>query len=86
MGQISYLTTQSGSGTTIRLDADKLSGRTTLYVNCKTDLVSRHRTHYLDAFNYHGDRAVILPVEPDLAALRHIIALVLTYHAAKKTR
>lgn len=83
-GQISYLTTQSGSGTTIRLDVDKASGRVALYVNCKTDLVSRYRAHYPDAFEYQGNRAVVLPDEPDLPALRHVIALALTYHAAKK--
>lgn len=83
-GQISYLTAHSGSGTTIRLDTDKQSGRAALYVNCKTDLVSCFRTHYPDSFAYQGDRAVILPLKPDLPALRHIIALALTYHAAKK--
>ena len=83
-GQISYLTTQSGSGTTIRLDMDRPSGQAALYVNCKTDLVSRFRTRYPESFAYQGDRAVILPREPDVAALQHIIALALTYHAAKK--
>ena len=79
-GQISYLTTQSGSGTTIRLDMDRPSGQAALYVNCKTDLVSRFRTRYPESFAYQGDRAVILPREPDVAALQHIIALALTYH------
>ena len=85
-GQISYLTAQSSSGTTIRLDVDKPSGRMALYVNCKTDLVSRYRAAYPDIFAYQGERAVILPAEPDLPALRHVIALALTYHQAKKSR
>lgn len=83
-GQISFLTTQTGSGTTVRFDQDKASGRVALYVNCKTDLVSRYRTLYPEAFAYQGDRAVVLPPDPDMSALRHIIALALTYHATKK--
>jgi len=84
-GQVSYLTSQSGSGTTIRIDHDRLSGRPALYVNCKTDLVSRYRTLYPDAFDYQGDRAVVLSAGADADALRHVVALALTYHAAKKT-
>lgn len=84
-GQVSYLTSQSGSGTTIRIDHDRLSGRPALYVNCKTDLVSRYRTLYPEAFNYQGDRAVVLAAEADTDALRHVVALALTYHATKKT-
>ncbi|MGV8832172.1 MAG: DUF1801 domain-containing protein [Devosia sp.] len=83
-GQVSYLTTQSGSGTTIRLDSDKQSGQAALYVHCQTDLLSRYRALYPDEFAYQGDRAVVLPPVPDVAALRHVIALALTYHAAKK--
>ena len=83
-GQVSYLTSQSGSGTTIRIDHDRPSGRAALYVNCKTDLVSRYRTLYPDGFSYQGDRAVLLPPDADEAALRHVVALALTYHAAKK--
>ena len=84
-GQVSYLTTESGSGTTIRIDHDRLSGRVALYVNCKTDLVSRYRTLYPDGFGYQGDRAVVVPPDADAGALRHVVALALTYHAAKKT-
>tara|TARA_R110002020_G_scaffold80867_1_gene201422 strand:+ start:850 stop:1251 length:402 start_codon:yes stop_codon:yes gene_type:complete len=84
-GQVSYLTSQSGSGTTIRIDHDRPSGRAALYVNCKTDLVSRYRTLYPDRFSYQGDRAVVLPPDAEQDALRHMVALALTYHAAKKT-
>jgi hypothetical protein len=85
-GEVSYLTSSSGSGTTVRIGRDKRSGRPTIFVNCQTDLLSRYRTLYPDAFAYDGDRGVILGDAPDEAALRHVIALALTYHATKKPR
>lgn len=84
-GQVSYLTKQSRSGTTIRIDQDKQTGAAALYVHCQTDLVSRYRTLYPDSFDYQGERALLVPTDADLHALRHVIALALTYHAAKKT-
>ena len=83
-GQVSYLTSASGSGTTVRIDRDKRSGQPAIYVNCQTDLLSRYRALYPDAFGYDGERGVVLGEAPDEAALRHVIALALTYHAAKK--
>jgi len=83
-GEVSYLTTQSGSGTTVRIARDKKSGRPAIFVNCQTDLLSRYRTLYPEAFAYDGDRGVVLGDAPDEAALKHVIALALTYHARKK--
>ena len=82
-GQVSYLTSTSGSGTTVRIDRDRRTGRPAIYVNCQTDLLSRYRALYPDAFGYDGERGVVLGEAPDEAALRHVIALALTYHAAK---
>ena len=84
-GQVSYLTTASGSGTTVRIDRDKASGQPAIYVNCKTDLLSRYRALYPDAFDYDGNRGVVLGDAPDRAALQHVIALALTYHANKNS-
>ena len=83
-GEVSYLTSASGSGTTVRIGRDKASGRPAIYVNCKTDLLSRYRTLYPDAFDYDGERGVVLDDTPDETALKHVIALALTYHAGKK--
>jgi hypothetical protein len=83
-GEVSYLTSASGSGTTVRIGRDKRSGQPAIYVNCKTDLLSRYRTLYPDGFGYDGDRGVILGEAPDKAALKHVIALALTYHASKR--
>ncbi|WP_316359835.1 DUF1801 domain-containing protein [Devosia sp.] len=85
-GEVSYLTSASGSGTTVRIGRDRASGRPAIYVNCKTDLLSRYRTLYPDRFGYDGDRGVILGEAPDEAALKHMIALALTYHARKTRR
>ena len=84
-GQVSYLTKASGSGTTLRIDRDKASGQPAIYVNCKTDLLSRYRELYPDAFGYDGNRGVVVGDAPDRAALRHVIALALTYHMKKKS-
>lgn len=83
-GEVSYLTSASGSGTTVRIGRDKTTGRPALYVNCQTDLLSRYRTLYPYAFAYDGDRGVVIGDAPDEAALKHMIALALTYHASKK--
>ena len=83
-GEVSYLTSASWSGTTVRIGRDKTTDSPALYVNCQTDLLSRYRTLYPDAFVYQGDRGVLIGDAPDEAALKHMIALALTYHASKK--
>lgn len=85
-GEVSYLTSQSGSGTTVRIAQDKRSGQPAIFVNCQTNLVSRYRELYADGFSFDGDRGVIVGAAPDEAALKHMIALALTYHSAKKGR
>ncbi len=82
-GEVSYLTSASGSGTTVRIGRDKRSGQPAIFVNCQTDLLSRYRALYPDGFGYDGDRGVVLGEAPDEAALKHMIALALTYHARK---
>lgn len=83
-GQPSYLTPETGSGTTVRIDAHP-GGGVAIYVNCKTDLVDTFKAHY-PALDYEGVRAVVLPPDAPLpkAAIRHMLALTLTYHARKK--
>ena len=81
-GQPSFLTSSSKSGTTLRIDRlSKSDQRPALFVSCQTDLIDRFKTIYPDSFVYHGKRAIILNfAEPlDEEALRHCIALALTY-------
>jgi hypothetical protein len=85
-GQPSYLTQASKSGTTIRIDAVKARpGAYALYVNCKTSLLESYRHLYPDAFGFEGNRALRLDAgrPPPQDALRHCIALALSYHRSK---
>jgi hypothetical protein len=86
-GQPSYLTPETRSGSTIRIDrAGPGDHRIALYVHCQTDLVSTFRELYPDAFVYQGSRAVLIEDVHNTAAisLRHCIALALTYHLRKR--
>jgi len=85
-GQPSYLTTESKSGSTIRIDQVKAeAGGYAIYFHCQTDLVETFRELYPE-LRYGGNRAILLDVGDKLPekALRHCIALALTYHARKR--
>jgi len=86
-GQPSYLTTETGSGSTIRIDRVKPEAgdereRYALYVHCQTTLVSTFRQLYRDQLTFGGNRSILLDADQPLPkpALRHCIALALTYH------
>jgi hypothetical protein len=84
-GQPSYLTPETGSGSTIRID--HVSGNQyAIYFHCQTNLVATFRELYPDKWSYGGNRCIFLNVEDNIdeAALRHCIALALTYHLAKR--
>ena len=86
--QPAYLTAQSGSGTTLRIDALKGSSeRYGLYVNCKTTLLESFRSLYAAELTFEGERALLFDVDspPPPDVLRHCIALALTYHRDKVT-
>ena len=86
-GQPSYLTEETGAGTTVRLGRLKTSEGCALYFHCQSGLVGRFRDLYGDTFRYEGERALLfgpgkrLPV----TALRHCIGLALTHHLRKKS-
>jgi len=85
-GQPSYLTSHSKSGSTIRIDQVKTQpGQYALYVHCQTTLVGDFKALYPDDFRYAGNRALVFAAEraPPADALRHCIALALTYHRRK---
>jgi hypothetical protein len=85
-GEPSYLTLDTGSGSTIRLGRDKASGAAAVHFICHTNLVDAFRQLYPDALAYQGSRSILLEADDDAdgAALRHCLALALTYHARKK--
>jgi hypothetical protein len=85
-GQPSYLTTESKSGSTIRIDQVKAeAGRYAVYFHCQTDLVETFRELYPE-LRYGGNRSILLDAADTLpeAALRHCVALALTYHLRKR--
>jgi hypothetical protein len=85
-GQPSYLTTATGSGSTIRIDGVKSSpNQYAVYFHCQTNLVETFRELYPE-LRYGGNRSILLDAadDPPEAALRHCVALALTYHLNKR--
>jgi hypothetical protein len=86
-GQPSYLTSQSKSGSTVRIDRVKSSaGQVAVYFHCQTNLVATFRELYPKQLTYGGNRAIIFNADDDIpeAALRHCVALALTHHLNKR--
>jgi Domain of unknown function (DU1801) len=86
-GQVSYLTTESRSGSTIRIDRVKSApDQYAIYFHCQTNLVETFRERYPDKWKYGGNRSILLNIDDDVdeAALRHCIALALTYHLSRR--
>jgi len=85
-GQPSYLTPETGSGSTIRIDRVKSAGnQVAVFFHCQTDLVETFRELY-PKLSYSGNRAILLDAGEKLpeAELRHCVALALTYHLRKR--
>src|ERR1700722_13562849 len=57
-GDPSYLTTQSQSGSMIRMNFR--GGNCAMYFHCQTNLVARFREIYPDRLNYEGNRAILV--------------------------
>jgi uncharacterized protein DUF1801 len=85
-GQPSYLTAETGSGSTIRIDRVKSDdNQVAVFFHCQTDLVDTFRELY-PKLSYSGNRAILLDAGKKLpeAELRHCLALALTYHLRKR--
>jgi hypothetical protein len=85
-GQPSYLTAETKSGSTIRIDQVKsAANQYAVYFHCQTDLVATFRELYPREFSFGGNRSILLNAgdEIDQPALRHCLALALTYHLNK---
>ena len=87
-GQPSYLTSQTGSGSTIRIDRIKAENRYAIYFHCQTDLIATFRELYPHDMIYEGNRAIVFDAADAIPrdALRHCIGLALTYHAQRTAR
>lgn len=85
-GQPSYLTEESGSGTTVRIDRLKTGDGYAVYFHCQSGLVGQFRELYPDTFKYEGKRAIVFGAAERVPAreLRHCLALAFTHHSRKK--
>jgi hypothetical protein len=84
-GQPSYLTAETGSGTTVRIDRLKKSNGYAIYFHCQSGLVGQFKDLYPDTFRTEGKRAIVFDLEDrvPVKALRHCIGLALTHHLRK---
>lgn len=87
-GQPSYLTEETGSGTTVRIDRRKNRDGYAIYFHCQSGLVDAFRAIYPDTFTYEGKRAIVFDERErvPVRALSHCVGLALTHHLRKKTR
>lgn len=86
-GQPSYLPAKPRIGTTLRIDRHPTrTGQVAIYFNCNSSLADDFQQLYAGLFEYEGRRAILIGVEGPLHedALRHCMALALTYHLNKK--
>lgn len=84
-GEQSFTPVKRNVGSSVRIQP-RSDGAAALMFICHTNLVEEFRGLYPDAFNYEGNRAIVLSGEdePDREALSHCIALALTYKLRKR--
>jgi hypothetical protein len=83
-GQPAYRPLKTQTGTTVRLDALRgAEGKYALFVPCSTTLIGSFREHYARSLVFEGNRAIIFALGAGVPekALKHCIAMALTYHA-----
>jgi Domain of unknown function (DU1801) len=85
-GQPSFLTTETKSGSTIRIDGRRNDPtKYAMYFHCKSGLIDEFKQHYNGALNFEGKRAIIFDAKDELPTeiLGHCISLALTHHLRK---
>lgn len=82
-GEPAYLTSESKSGSTIRIDWKKSHpSQYAMYFHCQTNLIETFRTTFPADLKFEGQRAIILQ-ESEVLPTRQLafcIAQALTYH------
>jgi Domain of unknown function (DU1801) len=85
-GEPAYVTSQSKSGSTVRIDWKKSKpSQYAMYFHCKTDLIENFRMIFPTEFKFEGNRAIIFH-DSDIVpmdSLAACIAAALTYHRSK---
>ena len=84
-GEPSYLTTESHSGSMIRINKSKSEGQYAMYFHCQTSLVDTFREIYPE-LTYQGNRAIVFNENEKIPVnkIKHCISLALTYNLHKK--
>lgn len=88
-GEPAYLTSQSKSGTTLRVNWKSAHPtQYAMYVNCQTNLVDTFRKTFPNTFKFEGNRAVLFDLSDEIPEdqLAHCISVALTYHRRKQRR
>ena len=86
-GQPSYVTVETNSGTTIRLDQVKVTaGEFAIYTHCQTPIIDNFRQMYGKEFKFEKNRAIHFDVSDNIPVkkIREFITMALTYHLTKK--
>ena len=87
-GEPAYLTSETKSGTTIRIDwKSKNPDQIGMYVSCNTTLVDSYRRIFGDDLQFEGNRTIIFPAEEPIPKkqLMLCIRMALRYHLDKDT-
>lgn len=86
-GQPSYLTSETGSGSTIRIDQIRNEpSKYGIYFICTSGLIDDFKELYRDEMDFIGNRSIVFGIADRLPedALRHCISLALTHHLHKR--
>jgi uncharacterized protein DUF1801 len=87
-GEPAYVTAQSGSGSTVRMDwKAKAPNQYAMYFHCQTGLVEGFRSMFPNDFVFEGNRAIVFALSEKVPtdALVLCIQASLTYHARKRS-
>jgi hypothetical protein len=84
----SYLTTETQSGTTIRIDrVGSEKGMYGIFVHCQSNVVKEFKQKITTPMNFDSTRGIILDAKDDIPEeVSYFIYLALTYHLRKKKR
>ncbi|MFN0194509.1 MAG: DUF1801 domain-containing protein [Aestuariivirga sp.] len=87
--QHSFLTSETGSGSTIRIDGIRNDARKcAVYFHCQSGLIEQFKELYGGELTFEGKRSIIIDVSKKLPTdpLRHCISLALTHHLRKRNK
>ncbi|MEO7854733.1 MAG: DUF1801 domain-containing protein [Rubrivivax sp.] len=88
-GEPAYLTAQSKSGSTVRIDwKASTPAQYVMYFNCRTGLVETFRQLFPNDFVFGGNRALVFELGARVPknALALCVSAALTYHLDKRKR